>query len=196
MQPEMQHTNSDLSISVLYPAISSFVFQGSQETCRGAVICRVAGIIAIHLMLLLWNRSFFMVITSCCPWFLSQLPWPATLAISYRIIIIIFFFLSSLATVFCFESWNLEQFMLTALPLSFLPSYISLQSFSVVWTMAGQSQVRAPGQLNLPWGSRGRGRGRLWRKRQLPVPCSFYQALCTLCHSPHKPGVKHWLLRA
>lgn len=143
MQPEMQHTNSDLSISVLYPAISSFVFQGSQETCRGAVICRVAGIRAIHLMLLLWNRSFFLVITSCCPWFLSQLPWPATLAISYRII----FFLSSLATVFCFESWNLEQFMLTALPLSFLPSYISLQSFSVAWTTAGQSQMWAP------WGS-------------------------------------------
>lgn len=105
MQPEMQHTNSDLSISVLYPATSSFVFQGSQETCRGAVICRVAGIIAIHLMLLLWNRSFFMVITSCCPWFLSQLPWPATLAISYRIIIIFFFFIFP---GYCFLFWILE----------------------------------------------------------------------------------------
>lgn len=192
MQPEMQHTNSDLSISVLYPAISSFVFQGSQETCRGAVICRVAGIRAIHLMLLLWNRSFFLVITYCCPWFLSQLPWPATLAISYRIIFFIF-------PGYCFLFWILELGTIHVdSPSSVIFTFLYLSTVFLSGVNHGRAEpdVGPLGQLNLPWGSRGRGRGRLWRKRQLPVPCSFYQALCTLCHSPHKPGVKHWLLRA
>lgn len=151
MQPEMQHTNSDLSISVLYPAISSFVFQGSQETCRGAVICRVAGIRAIHLMLLLWNRSFFLVITSCCPWFLSQLPWPATLAISYRII---FFYLPWLLfSVLNPGTWNNSCWQ-PFLCHFYLP--ISLYSLSQ-WREPRQGRARCgpPGAAKPPLGQQG-----------------------------------------